>query len=140
MALGLKLKNSSRRVYTLIGDGESNEGTVWEAIMVAVNLKLDNLTILYDYNRSQIRSLPMERPADKFLAFDCDVREVNGHDVDTLDAAIIDQNSQVKVIVADTIKGYGCRTLQDDMFEWHRKSPDDKQLEQLLRELDEASI
>ena len=66
MALAAKIAGTPRRVYTLIGDGESNEGTVWEAIMVATNLKLDNLTVLYDHNHSQGRCLPIPNPAERF--------------------------------------------------------------------------
>ena len=73
MALAAKIAGTSRQVYTLIGDGESNEGTVWEAIMVATNLKLDNLTVLYDHNHSQGRCLPIPNPAERFRAFGCDV-------------------------------------------------------------------
>ena len=66
MALAFRLQDSSRRVFTLIGDGESNEGSVWEAVMVAVNLQLNNLTILLDSNQSQVRSLPIPNPAERF--------------------------------------------------------------------------
>ena len=66
MALAAKIGGTPRKVYTLIGDGESNEGTVWEAIMVAVNLKLDNLTVLYDNNQSQGRCLPIPNPGERF--------------------------------------------------------------------------
>jgi transketolase len=66
MALGFKLSGSSRNVYVLVGDGESNEGTVWEAALVAANLHLDNLTVLFDNNCSQSRCLPIARPEEKF--------------------------------------------------------------------------
>ena len=69
MALGFKLSGSGRRVFVLIGDGESNEGTVWEAAMVAAHLGLDNLTVLLDYNCSQSRCLPFARPEDRFSSF-----------------------------------------------------------------------
>src|SRR4051812_4286142 len=64
MALAFRLQHSARRVYTLIGDGEANEGSVWEAIMVATNLRLSNLTILCDANGSQLRSLHIDNPAE----------------------------------------------------------------------------
>lgn len=136
MALAFKIEGSPRRVYTLIGDGEANEGSVWEAIMIAVNLKLANLTILVDLNNSQVRSLQIRNPAERLRAFGCEVFDVNGHDVDQLKAAIHAEGNTVKAVVANTIKGYGCPTLEENIFEWHRKSPDDAQLAQLLLELD----
>ena len=136
MALAFRLQDSPRRVFTLIGDGESNEGSVWEAVMVASHLKLDNLTILYDANRSQIRSLPIPNPAERFAAFGCDTAEADGHDLDALKDAVARSAATVKVVVAHTTKGHGCPTLVDNMFEWHRKSPSPEQLEQFLAELD----
>ena len=139
MALGLKLHRNPRRVYTLIGDGESNEGSVWEAVMVAVNLKLANFTILLDYNRSQIRSLPIDNPAERLRAFGCDTVEVDGHDVAAISAALREPQHQVRAIVCRTTKGYGCELLENNIFEWHRKSPDPAQLEQLLGQLEARS-
>ena len=136
MALAFRLQGSPRRVYTLIGDGEANEGSTWEAIMVAVNLGLDNLTILLDFNKSQVRSLQIHNPAERLRAFGCEVFEVDGHDVAELRAALRAGNDGVKAVVGHTVKGYGCRTLEQNIFEWHRKSPDDAQLKQLLGELE----
>jgi transketolase len=140
MALAFKLQTSDRRVFTLIGDGESNEGSVWEAVMVANNVRLTNLTIMYDNNGSQQRSMPIPNPADRFRAFGCQVIKVNGHKVDDLKQAIAQPSTGVKVVVADTVKGYGCKTLVENVFEWHRKSPNDAQYEMLLRELDAEAI
>jgi transketolase len=136
MALAFKIEGSPRRVYTLIGDGEANEGSVWEAIMIAVNLKLTNLTILVDFNNSQIRSLQIRNHAERLRAFGCEVFDVNGHDVDQLKKAMHAESNAVKAVVANTIKGYGCPTLEANIFEWHRKSPDETQHAQLLIELD----
>jgi len=137
MALAFKLQGTQRRVYTLVGDGEANEGSTWEAIMIAANLKLDNFTILLDYNKSQVRSLQLNNPAERMRAFDCDVFDVDGHDVAAIKAALAAKTKGVKAVIGNTIKGYGCRTLEENMFEWHRKSPDEAQIEQLSRELDE---
>lgn len=139
MALGLKLKGSPRRVYTLIGDGEANEGSVWEAVMVAVNLQLTNLCILLDFNRSQVRSLQIPNPAERLRAFGCKVTEVNGHEVAEIESALRAEATGVKALVCHTIKGYGCELLERNIFEWHRKSPDAAQLERLLRELDQRA-
>ncbi|MDH3288411.1 MAG: transketolase [Betaproteobacteria bacterium] len=139
MSLAFKLQENGRRVYTLVGDGEANEGSTWEAIMVAINLDLSNLTILFDFNKSQVRSLQISNPAERLRAFGCEVFDVDGHDVSAMKAALGEKRDAVKVVVGNTMKGYGCETLEQNMFEWHRKSPDDVQLEALLRELDRRS-
>ncbi len=136
MALAFKVAGSPRRVFTLIGDGEANEGSTWEAIMVACNLELSNFTVLLDFNNSQVRSLPIRNPAQRLAAFGCDVREVAGHDVEALKGALSGPAGSARAVVARTIKGYGCPTLEQNIFEWHRKSPDAAQYEQLLAELD----
>jgi transketolase len=142
MALAAKIAGTSRHVYTLIGDGESNEGTVWEAIMVANNLKLDNLTVLYDHNHSQGRCLPISNPADRFRAFGCHVLEVDGHDLDKLKQALASptERDRVRVVVGDTVKGYGCTTLADNMYEWHRRSPKAEELNKLMGELHAGAV
>lgn len=137
MALAFQLEKNSRHVYTLIGDGESNEGSVWEAIMVSSNLRLKNLTILLDYNRSQTRSLQIDNYLEKFRAFGCNALMVDGHNIEELQEALAKPGNTVKVIVARTTKGYGSKMLSENMFEWHRKSPDTNQLEMLLKELEE---
>ena len=140
MALGLKIKKRDRQVFALIGDGESNEGSVWEATMVATNLKLDNLTIIYDNNMSHTRGLQIRNPGERLKAFGCEVLEVNGHDVDSLKAAILKRSNGVKAIVANTKKGFGCKTLVENQYEWHRKAPDDTQLKMLMEEVDAKAI
>lgn len=141
MALAMKIKGEDRRAFTIIGDGESNEGTVWETIMVAAHNRLDNLTVIFDANNSQIRCMPVTRAADRFRAFDCETLEVDGHDVDGLEAAIKAPTDRVKVIVAHTVKGYGCRSLSegDGMFAWHRRSPKADERDMLLGELNELA-
>ena len=140
MALALKIKKSERRVYTLIGDGEANEGSVWEAILVGVDQSLHNLTILYDDNRSHSRGLQIKNPVGKFKAFGCDVDECDGHDVDGIKINLSKQSDKLRVIVAKTVKGYGCETLENQTYEWHRRSPSDDELGLLLKELDEKAI
>lgn len=139
VALAFRIQQSARRVYALIGDGESNEGSVWESMMVATNLRLANLTILLDFNHSQVRSLPIPNPAERIAAFGCDTIEVDGHDVAALKAALARPSATTKAIVAHTTKGYGCSTLSGNIFEWHRKSPTPEQLEVLLKELEAAA-
>lgn len=141
MALGFKLSGISRRVFVLIGDGESNEGTVWEAAMVAANLKLDNLTVLFDNNCSQSRCLPIARPEEKFSSFGFKVITVGGHDLSAIKEAVQSPAEGAPcVIVAHTTKGKGCPSLVRDIFAWHRRSPNSNELEILLGELNETSV
>jgi|SRR5579859_1311019 len=140
MALAFRLAHSPRQVYTLIGDGESNEGTVWEALMIANNLKLENLTVLYDNNQSQVRSLQIPNPAQRLEAFGCEVISVDGHDLPAIKAALAQPHARPKAVVCQTIKGYGSQTLASNIFEWHRKSPNPAQLEALRSELDAERI
>lgn len=139
MALAQKMRGSARKVYTLVGDGEANEGSVWEAVMVACNLNLDMLTIVYDHNRSQGRSLQIARPGAVFAAHGCAVHEVDGHDVDALRAALLSPQTTVKVVVAHTNKGHGAATLSD-YFAWHRRSPNAEELAMILEEIDAAAV
>lgn len=139
MALAFKIQQSNRRVITLIGDGESNEGTVWESLLVASDQGVNNLTVLFDYNRSQSRSLQISKPVEKFCAFGCDAITVDGHDVQAVINALQRPASQLKVIVLNTKKGNGCKTLENNMFEWHRKSPNEEELKTLMHELDSVS-
>ena len=140
MALAMKIQGSTRKVYTLIGDGESNEGSVWEAVMVAANLQLKNLTVIFDNNRSQLRGLQIRKPYDIFKAFGCQVFQVDGHNADDIRSALQADTDTVKVIVADTVKGYGCDTLADNQYEWHRRSPNDQEMKILLEELREKAV
>lgn len=136
MALAFKLKNSTRKVCTIVGDGESNEGTVWEALLVADNLGLNNLTIIYDNNMSHARGLQIINPGEKFEAFGCHTVEVDGHDVDALKAALLLEPKGVKGIIANTVKGYGCCELHENHYAWHRRSPSAEELCRFLEELD----
>jgi transketolase len=140
MALAQKIAGSQRRVITLVGDGESNEGTVWEAVAVASHLRLPNLAVIYDDNQSQGRCLPIPNPAERFRSFGCDVRETAGHDVEALKTALTAPGDNVRVVVAHTVKGHGCRTLVEKVYEWHRRSPKADEVQMLLAELDEKTV
>jgi transketolase len=140
MALALKIDRSTRRVVTLIGDGEANEGSVWEALLVASNLVLPNMTVIYDDNRSHSRGLQIVNPAEKFQAFGCDVTEVDGHNIDAVKTALQYRGQRIHAIVTHTCKGFGCRTFLDAPYEWHRRSPDDAEYRMLLEELDAQTV
>jgi transketolase len=140
MALSLKIRDSSRRVFALIGDGESNEGTVWEAILVGVAQGLDNLTVIYDDNRSHSRGLQIQDPEAHFAGFGCEVLSAPGHEREALMEAYAKPSSRMKVIVAHTVKGFGSETMARDQYEWHRRSPNQQEFEVLMRELDEKAV
>ncbi len=135
-ALALSVKRSPRQVYTLIGDGEANEGSVWEALMVAADRELKNLTVLLDNNQSQVRCLQLQNVVGKCEAFGCETYEVDGHDLDDLARVLQAKSETVKMIVANTTKGFGSRTLSQSFLEWHRRSPNPEEYEKLLGELD----
>jgi transketolase len=135
MALALTVKRSSRRVVALVGDGEANEGSVWEAVMVAADRRLANLAVLYDDNRSQARCLQIPNPAERFAAFDWETRVVDGHDATAVAGALATGGDRPRAVICRTVKGKGCRTLEQDVFAWHRRSPTAAEFEALLAEL-----
>src|SRR5688572_23574977 len=103
--------------------------------MVAADQRLSNLTILYDHNRSQTRCLQIPNPAERFAAFGCATSEVDGHDDEAITAALRAPADTVKVVVGRTVKGYGCASLEQNFFEWHRKSPTPETCGALISEL-----
>jgi transketolase len=139
IALGLKIKHKSNRVYVLIGDGEANEGTIWETAMVSAHRKLDNLIGILDDNRSTGRCLPLTDIAKKWMAFGWQVYEVDGHNSakmrNTFQSVLKDKPSGPVMIVAHTIKGKGSVILENNSFAWHHKSPSASELDILMREL-----
>ena len=141
MALAFKIQQNHRRVYVLVGDGEANEGTVWESIAIAVNEKLDNLNVVFDVNQSQTRGLQLKNIAGVCKEFGCNVAEINGHDLNQINSSLYFKSyNKPNVVVANTQKGYPCKTLVDNKFEWHSKVPDDNYYEILMGELNEKTI
>ena len=143
MALGAKYLGKDLRVYTLLGDGEIEEGQVWEAMMFAHHHKLDNLCVIVDNNGLQIdgRIADVMSPypiPDKFRAFGLHVIEIDGHDFEQIEAAFSEARS-VKgvpsVIVMKTVKGKGV-SFMEDKAGWHGKAPNDEELQIALNELD----
>lgn len=142
MALAARLDGKSHRIYTMLGDGEIEEGMVWEATMAAVHYKLDNLVLIIDYNGLQIdgpiREVMSPEPiAEKFRAFGCHVIEIDGHDVGQIMAAFNEarqMKGQPTAIVARTLKGKGC-SFMEDRVEWHGVAPKPDEVERALAEL-----
>ena len=144
MALAAKISNKDYRTYVIIGDGESQEGQVWEATMFAAHYKLDNLCLIVDNNGLQIdgrvadvmNTMPYE---SKFEAFGWHVITVDGHDIEAILNALKEAETvkgQPTVIVAKTTKGKGV-SFMEDQAGWHGKAPNDEQYEQAVKELTE---
>jgi len=139
MALGLRLRGSSARVYCLLGDGELQEGSVWEAIMSAPALGLSNLTAIVDNNGVQLDGctsdiVPVEPLVEKWRAFGWNVRRCAGHDLDAMMQAISGIMTGPSVLIADTVKGRGVSFMEGDCS-WHGRAPDDGELAEALSEL-----
>ena len=126
MAMGLKLQKSTARVYTLLGDGELQEGEVWEAAMCAAHHRLDNLCVLIDYNKLQSddrndRIMAIEPLAAKWRAFEWAVAEIDGHDIATILSTLrraAATHGRPSVIIAHTIKGKGVPYMEN-VPQWH---------------------
>lgn len=147
MALAGKIDGKDYRVYTVIGDGESEEGQVWEASMFASHYKLDNLCVILDLNGLQIDGPITEvmnpTPHDKkFEAFGFHVITIDGHDFNAIEAAF-DEAESVKgkptVIIAKTTKGKGV-SFMENAVNWHGAAPNDEQHAVAIKELNERFI
>lgn len=147
MALAGKVDHGDYRIYAVLGDGEIQEGQVWEAAMAAGNYKLDNLTVFVDNNNLQIDGTleevmspyPIE---EKFKAFKWNVITIDGHDCAQI-ADAIDQTALVKdmptMIVAKTVKGKGVSFMENNV-KWHGSTPTKEEFKQAAKELDAAIV
>ena len=142
MALGAKVQHKDCKVYTLLGDGEIQEGQVWEAMMFAHHYKLDNLCVIIDNNNLQIDGKitdvmsPYPIP-EKLRAFGFQVREIDGHDFEQMEAAFDEARATKGVpfaIIMTTIKGKGV-SFMEDVAGWHGKAPNDEEYKTAMDEL-----
>ncbi len=142
MALGLKMKNSPATVYVVLGDGEINEGTIWEACMSASKFGTDNLIAILDKNNVQLDGtvdeiMPMGDVAAKFASFGFEVLHCNGHDIAAL-CDVIEQAKAVQgkpvMIIADTVKGKGV-SFMEGQNAWHGKPLSEEDYKQAVKEL-----
>ena len=143
MALAARLDQKNYRVYMLLGDGELDEGQVWEAAMAAAHYKIDNLTAIVDLNGLQLDGftkdiMSLDPVADKWRAFGWHVIEIGGHNMrEILDA--LDKTKRIKykptVIIAHTIKGKGV-SFMENQVQYHGKPLTEEQLERALKELE----
>jgi transketolase len=142
MALAAKMDKKSHRVFTLMGDGETQEGSVWEAAMAAAHYKLDNLVAVIDRNGMNIDGpteevMALEPFAQKWQSFGWVVRTVDGHDVPALIQVMRSAPfaaEKPSVVVAKTVKGKGIDFIENRK-EWHHRAPDAKQTEEVFRQL-----
>ena len=142
MALGLKHQGKSARVYTLLGDGEIQEGQVWEACMAAAHYKLDNLVVIVDNNGLQIDGNVADVMSpypivDKLEAFGFHVHAIDGHDFDAIEAAMEaakTTSGKPTAIVMKTVKGKNVSFMENNAG-WHGKAPNDAEHEQAINEL-----
>lgn len=146
MALSAKMSKEDYRVYTLLGDGEIEEGQVWEAAMFAGHRKLDNLVVIVDNNDLQIDGSVADvcSPypiANKFEAFNFHVITINGHDFDAIDAAFKEAR-QTKgmptAIIAKTVKGKGV-SFMENQVSWHGAAPNDEQYKVAMEDLEKEA-
>ena len=135
MALGMRIRKVNRRVFVLVGDAECNEGSIWEAVLLAAHHRLSNLTCIVDYNHSTDRALLLGDIGAKFTAFGWTSSTINGHDHDAIYKALISScASRPTVIVAETIKGFGCKQMENNPA-WHHRAPTINELPAILKEL-----
>jgi transketolase len=142
IALGLKRRGSARRAYCIVGDGELNEGSMWEALMFASHHRLDNLTVIVDANEFQAMGktkdvLNMEPLPEKFRAFGLAAAECDGHDAAALEAALAGlqkTRGAPQALVARTVKGKGVSFMEADNT-WHYTRISDETLGRALKEL-----
>lgn len=142
-ALAAKINKSRRHVYCIVGDGECNEGSIWEAVQVAAHHTLDNLTLIVDDNKIMIGGFTKDilNPfsyKEKFTAFGWNAIEMDGHDFADMERVFplaLGHKGKPTVIIADTVKGKGVSFMENDK-QWHSALPDDQQLAAALSELE----
>ena len=142
IALSFKLDKKSNHVYAILGDGEIQEGQIWEALMTANHYKLNNLIAFLDYNKLQIDGtneevMKVAPVKEKFEAFGFFVQEIDGHDFEKIIWAVKNAKKQSKpsIIIANTIKGKGV-SFMENKCEWHGKAPKKEEYEMAIGELE----
>tara|TARA_S200000501_G_C20741578_1_gene707574 strand:+ start:39 stop:824 length:786 start_codon:yes stop_codon:yes gene_type:complete len=140
LALANKIRNKKEKTIVMISDGECNEGTTWEAAMFASAQNLKNLTLIIDYNKWQAtgrsdKILSLKPLDKKFQSFGWEVISINGHNFNQINRAFKKKNKKPKVIIANTVKGSGIKSIEDDN-NWHYRSPNHEELKYFLKELD----
>lgn len=146
-ALGARMNGNGARAFAILGDGEIQEGQIWEAAMSAAHYQVDNLVAILDYNDLQIDGfvhdvMDIAPAAAKWAAFGWEAIEVDGHDVTALIAAFekaLAVEGKPAILIAKTVKGKGV-SFMENQCEWHGTAPNDEQTAQALREIEEAVL
>lgn len=143
-ALAAKLNNSPRKIFAILSDGELQEGSSWEAVMACSHFAVNNLVAIVDRNRIQLdgwteKTMALHPVAEKFHAFNWEVIEIDGHDIDQIHQALnqaqkLSQGQKPVCILAQTIKGKGVSFMEDQVG-WHGVAPKDEDLNKALEEL-----
>ena len=147
MAIAQRIQGSTSRSYALLSDGECNEGSIWEAAMLAAGQHVHQLTAIVDYNKWQATGrsqevMALEPLAAKWEAFGWHAQEINGHDLVAIRQALTaarEEKSKPSVIVAHTTKGKGVSFMEDDN-NWHYRTPNQEELAAALAELEEVDL
>lgn len=135
LAMGLRIQGSQSRVFTLIGDGEANEGSVWEAAMLIAHHGLLNLRVIVDFNHSTDRALSLGDLGAKFTAFGFHTIGIDGHDHRAIrEALTAPSRGKPVAVIAETVKGKGCPEMENNPA-WHHRSPSPDELNGLLESL-----
>ena len=140
MALAHKIDNKENHFYVMLGDGECQEGSIWEGALSAPTMQLDNLTVIIDHNKLQamdslesiVRMMPF---ADKWRDFGWNVLEIDGHDIDQIGKALLTRKKDIPtVIIANTVKGKGVSFMEGVPI-WHYRMPNETELPILMKDL-----
>lgn len=135
LAIGSKIKKIDNKIICLIGDGECNEGTVWETALLASHHNLDNLICIVDFNHSTDRALSLNDLGSKFRSFGWNVIGINGHNHQEISDALNEKSiNKPQVVIAETVKGKGIKQMEGNPA-WHHKSPNKTELTEFLKEL-----
>jgi len=134
-AFAYRILNKNKKIYCLVGDGELNEGSIWESLLLASHHKMYELVIIVDFNHSTDRALTIGDVRNKFEAFGYETFEVDGNNLEELDAILaISKANRPTAIIANTIKGFGLKTMENNPA-WHHLSPKAEQLNDLKSEI-----
>ncbi len=142
-AFSARVKKTGQHVYCLVGDGECNEGQIWEAAMSAGHYKLAGLTVVLDYNKAQIDGLvhevmDSEPLRQKWEAFGWRTFEIDGHNLEEMEKTFhqcLEEKEKPQVVIAHTIKGKGVSFMEKDLVKWHGVAPSQEELQVALKEL-----
>jgi len=135
LAMSQKIQGFNSRVFTIIGDGEANEGTIWETAMIASHHKVNNLCCILDHNHSTDRALDIGDMVHKFKSFGWVCSKVQGHDISKISKVLSKMDSEKPhFVLAHTIKGKGVKCMESNP-EWHHKSPSAIECENMIKDL-----